>query len=274
MLARIWLVLLAVVRGHETPTATIGRALHIIQAGEPRSASTFQFMTLCRAWQLKHIDVQCLYVTHPRQIRDSLRNAEQHSPLRRFVFKTHYSLKLQSGKSTPAHARQMKAFVESTPSCAFVASFSAGGRPVGWPGPRPVFEQNAMGSDARGWQALVVNYADLLGLETNQTALLVQYMRYFVPLRRCCGTQMSQDYRTLLNSKHAVTAAPYLEDIPDLAHPFKSDLAYNDCQAMNLSEVERLYRKTNVSMRFGSSAQGKVWTGLNLPPNYCSDGSG
>ncbi|KAJ1621780.1 hypothetical protein T492DRAFT_1067281 [Pavlovales sp. CCMP2436] len=267
MLARIWLVLLSVVRGHETPTATIGRALynetptatigctlHIIQAGEPRSASTFQFMTLCRAWQLKHIDVQCLYVQYPRQIRDSLRNTEQHSPLRR---------------KECAHALQMKAFVEKTLSCAFVASFGAGGRPVGWAGPRPVFEQSAMGSDARGFQMLVVNYADFLGLEANQTALLVQYMRYVVPLRRCCGTQMSQDFRTVLNSKHAATAAPYLEVIPDLAHPFKSDLAYDDFQTMNLTEVERLYRKTDVSLRFGSSAQDKVWTpGLDLPPNY------
>jgi len=99
---------------------------------------------------------------------------------------------------------------------------------------RPAYVQAYDDFTAFGWFHYAGVYARQFDLSQAEERELKQFLRYWVVVRRCCGRQLSQDYRAILKAKTVGNpAADHPEDAAALAHTFESE-DYNDCHIYNL----------------------------------------
>lgn len=80
---------------------------------------------------------------------------------------------------------------------------------------------------------LVKDLETILAMTVHQIDLVLDYMRYWHVLRRCCGAQMSHDFRQRL-----------LGESPSLRDPASPD--FDACEIYNVGQVERFLIKTPV----------------------------
>ena len=98
----------------------------------------------------------------------------------------------------------------------------------------------------RDWR-IVADYAGVFGLAQHSVAALevVEYIRLWDVLRRCCGPQMSEDYRKRLYGQVTNVSATAFK--PMRRGP--GSLAYDACEMYDVGAVERLLLKTALARR-------------------------
>ena len=98
----------------------------------------------------------------------------------------------------------------------------------------------------RDWR-IVADYAGVFGLAQGSIAALevVEYIRLWDVLRRCCGPQMSEDYRKRLYGLVANVSVTAFEPM----HRGPGSLAYDACEMYDVGAVERLLMKTALARR-------------------------
>ena len=104
---------------------------------------------------------------------------------------------------------------------------------------------------------VLFDYQQLFNLSDMEMRILYQHMRYWDILRQCCGLQQSIYNRMVL---HNVSLAPnsYL------------DLGYPACEVYNITQVESSFLKTTVSVKL----PGALWvdyTARLVYPGSCQD---
>ena len=82
--------------------------------------------------------------------------------------------------------------------------------------------------------AEVESYVDFFNLTEADVAAVQGYLRYWMVLRQCCGSQMSLQFRLLLHGCTNVT----IKD-PD-------SLSYPACEVYRVNEVTRLFTRTSL----------------------------
>ena len=118
---------------------------------------------------------------------------------------------------------------------------------------------------------LARDYQPIFGLSDSETAMLLEYMRYWTPLRQCCGTQMSADWLATLRGYNASVHKPHHE---------RTSPAYPACEVYDIDGLERALVRTiqRFATRHGHPAQGhaaKIIGSLSetdgmLNGTYCS----
>lgn len=106
---------------------------------------------------------------------------------------------------------------------------------------------------------IVYDYQPALNLTNAQADAVAEYMKYWEILRRCCGAQMSDDYRHRLFERYPLDAehAAYVPNLPRgvtawneshtyLPHRTQSDPSYDSCEIYDIGEVERALMRTAV----------------------------
>ena len=78
----------------------------------------------------------------------------------------------------------------------------------------------------------------IMGLTTVQMDQVAEYLRYWTILRRCCGAQLSNDYRFRLQNR--------------TGHRLRSSPAYDACETYDINEVEQHLRATKLFSDCGS----------------------
>lgn len=104
-----------------------------------------------------------------------------------------------------------------------------------------------------GSHAFAARYADLFELSERQLYALLHYIRYWDILRQCCGTQMSEVWRTALlknDSRASPRGSPHWPG--PVKFPRTSDSpAHPSCEMYELDAVEAALMQTDVYRRFG-----------------------
>lgn len=230
---------------------------HLVQMGQGRRASTFHWYLLCRAWQLKHGNVVCQYSVNWKA---AMRRAAHRGNV--VVLKGHAMVTAATAVAVNATVPRPGVFY-SYDSVAWYEEKIVPAR-LG----RPVRTMRFTDLVTHGWRRVAEDHALVLGLDLRQRELLTEHLRYWVVLRRCCGMQLSADFRTILRARHTRPVAEP-ERLRGLKHRWGTPL-FTDCILYNLTEVERLYRKTYVSLRYGSSVESPVGATVFLRPHYCT----
>ena len=116
----------------------------------------------------------------------------------------------------------------------------------------------------RDWR-IVEDYAGVFGLSQESTATLevVEYIRLWDMLRRCCGPQMSEDYRARLYGNATNVSATDFAPM----HRGPGSVAYDACEMYDIGAAEQLLLKTALFRRcptMRSSLQSYMsWAKLN-----------
>lgn len=234
----------------------------ILQAGAPRTGTTFQFQVLCATMCLAHLDddafVDCEYVT-PFALANFSANFStwsQSSTKRYKVLKTH---NLQVATS----ARDQMRF---TSQLFVTAQRSAEQDPKqkGWESFKKKLEDK-WNTPIRFVQlyddllllghALAFEYGQIFNLNQEHIHSLVAYIRYWEILRRCCGAQMSatnrmrlkyqpSDDRRMFSQKLDVLQQKRMESVDEIGRDM--------CEGFDIAGIERLVVDTYVFRQCGS----------------------
>jgi hypothetical protein len=102
---------------------------------------------------------------------------------------------------------------------------------------------------------VLFDYKQLFNLSDMEMRILYQHMRYWDVLRQCCGLQQSIYNRMVLHNL-SLTADSYL------------DLDYPACEVYNITQVESSLLKTQVSVKFPEHVRVE-FTDLVVYPGYC-----
>jgi len=206
----------------------VARAQVYVQWGHTRTATTFQFQTVCSAVAMLHgKHTTCKYIGHST-------SHVNNSFSRPAVIKTH-DLKFRN------EMRKWPDFAGM-----YVTETTNRGHDV-WVG-------DACAADAKRDESkgatyvqlyekmffrkftIVYDYQRPLGLTDEQTTDLAEYMRYWEILRRCCGAQMSKDFSARLRG-HA-------------RERNDTDIAFDMCEAYNITNVEGMLMRTRIHREF------------------------
>jgi hypothetical protein len=96
-----------------------------------------------------------------------------------------------------------------------------------------------------GQSAIVLDYCQIFKLTRIESNKIVTYMRYWAVLRRCCGPQMSDDFRArLLDQAHPMGLAPRQRH--RLADP-----GHDSCEMYDITQVEGQLLQTDVVIKCG-----------------------
>eukprot|EP00931_Biecheleriopsis_adriatica_P059089 TRINITY_DN35299_c0_g1_i1.p1 TRINITY_DN35299_c0_g1~~TRINITY_DN35299_c0_g1_i1.p1 ORF type:complete len:411 (-),score=61.58 TRINITY_DN35299_c0_g1_i1:59-1291(-) len=180
------------------------RPRHLWQTGPGRTATTFQHITACLIQVILHPKkkVVCRY-------SDALPNKEQMqagAEKRLDVVKIHASME-QAAKHVEA-IRQGETPLESenfwiltTAKTSEYASPMQHTEAWALKYHLPVKYVQAMSVLERRGYFIVYDYQDIFGLTDQEIRSLVNFMRYWHVLRQCCGFQMSEDWRAMLQRR-------------------------------------------------------------------------
>lgn len=191
-------------------------ARKIVQIGDSRSASTFQWYVLCSIMRLRHPEetVGCddsgitrntriqVYKSHDPRDYDRLKGVEG----------TYFfgSVKGTNRTEVDSYADDLTKFMYFQ-----------------------VYEDFVQRGLASLW-----DYQDIFSLSDSQMQVLHQHIRYWEIIRRCCGKQQSFDSRLALHNS----------TLPRL-HKFL-DFDYPGCEIYDMDAVERNFLRTHLSKRY------------------------
>jgi hypothetical protein len=211
----------------------------VIQYGRPRSATTLQYETLCNIMKLvkEGSIVQCEYVlnfTDETTWPQKLIQAEFR------VIKTH-----QHPQEWPQHMFKDNVWL-----------FLTGDNGTTWQSEAAHLAHD-LGRDVKYVQlldnlamhgyTLAADYQHIFALSNSQCESLLVYLRYWDVLRQCCGAQMSQDWRAIL--QHDAAHEP---------HWTLEDTAYPACEMYDLDKVQSNMHNTKLSQLRGVSGEVKA----------------
>lgn len=205
----------------------------ILQAGPHRSGTTFQFHVLCAATCLAHADedVACDFVTNPvgrsNESKQTFRVIKTHDmkaalQLRIELGKEKSSLFMTSNEGAPVSKWEQAKNVPQADLDLYVDYVQK-------------FDELLL----QGY-SVAYRYARMFDLDEQGTGALLSYIRYWEILRKCCGAQMSKDYRLRLQGQHARKEKGL------------NDFGYDMCEAYDIGAVEKLLVQTEVFLKCGS----------------------
>lgn len=215
------LVAVACVVADASIVDTSSDARVIFQMGHDRTGTTFQFQVLCAAACLAHPDepVTCEFVAKLSDVSAS--------PDKVQVLKTHgASLALSGRREIPTSRLFVTA--NSTESEDWATTRDNMQKKLRVP---IEYVQNFDRLLLEG-HAMAFDYGKLFGLDDTHTNALVSYMKYWEILRRCCGSQMSADYRDRIQGR------------PN--HRSVDEYGYDMCEGYDIAGIEKLIMETEV----------------------------
>lgn len=216
-----------------------------VQFGQSRSGSTWQFVLLCAAACLRQGEKQtnCWFLKKSHEApRLKLKPGT--------VVKVHT---LERFKEVLANNGGAKVFVSAS-RASFHSNATDLRRDVQTRWGARVDHVQLFEELGRRGHSLVADYDGHLDLSAASLASLAAFMRYWEILRRCCGAQMSSDYRNRL-----VRRGPGFNEGTHNSSMFLhpkyirrrsvDDPEFDACEAFDLQIVEELYRQTEVFRR-------------------------
>jgi len=218
--------------GHDIPA-------HIMQMGPQRTATRLQFelVCLCQLLQLIHngrIDqannLKCKSIKQRTPHTDIFDNP---NPL---VIKTHKHIDTKFKKTLWVFTTANKTRDQ----------FKSEQYNV-----KHVQEMNSLSAapeNGGGVENYILNYAtNIFGLPAEKTKFLMDFMRYWDVLRRCCGMQMSATWREelILKGVQPTTNNNDTADLYDLN-------TVHECSAYNIDSVEQLFMNTTLYQQISS----------------------
>lgn len=123
------------------------------------------------------------------------------------------------------------------------------------------YVQNVAAVAKLEWK-IVTDYKEIFGLSKEQFGPVVQFMRLWDVLRRCCGPQMSLDYRMRMYGKKGYRP-----------HLTSESVAWDACDLYDIDQVERRYMRSSLYKKcndphFHVSGVHLTWAKYN--GSYCS----
>lgn len=182
----------------------------MVQYGPPRTATTFQFQVLCASACLKYADPKCLVCKDDATLGVDIPVDE-----------------IKPGTVCKVHDLQKALEIRKKGGLLFTTE------------PPGDFVQKFEDVAVRG-RSLVFDYAPILNLTVKETHQLATFVRYWEILRRCCGAQMSTDYR------HRLFKGSYNLPMHMIHFRAKDDPSFDACEIYNIEQVERRYVETAV----------------------------
>jgi hypothetical protein len=227
-----------------------------VQYGVPRTATTLQFHTLCTIMYMLHSDepndVGCHFVMGKM-------------PYENIRTKTKYSLIKTHDPKLLLNHKQDWVFTTD----AIIGDQNSDWREVavkiqkqlGLSNPIK-YVQNLKKLEYYGYKLLVNEINQVFSLSETETIQLMDYLRYWEILRRCCGVQQSSE------NIHRLRGLPSKE-----SHQFGTML-YPACEIYDLDQVESSFLKTSIVQQYGSYSS-TISTVSDMDPpltgTYCSD---
>jgi hypothetical protein len=204
---------------HEDIAAPLTLPNLIIQYGEPRTASTLQFQTLCAiALLLNEANpsrVNCSFLAKGAVLDEA---ASQHGLQ---VVKTH---NVPSG-GFPKHAWVFTSVIDDAVS--FDDPWEGAAERMAHTLHHEVKYVQVLSRLTGRGSGIATEYKSLFGLSDQKVEEVVTYLRYWDVLRMCCGAQMNDGYRDELISSAR----------PNASETSKSE--YPACDMYKIQEVER-----------------------------------
>jgi len=221
---------------------------HIMQMGPSRTATTLQFqlVCLCQLLQLIHNgrmdqanDLECYYLSKGKIKKNKKNNKRQidifdnPNPL---VIKTHNYIDTKFKKTlwvfTTANKTRDRLELEQY-NVKHVQDLNL---------------LSAAPENGGGVENYILNYAtNMFGLPAEKTKFIMDFMRYWDVLRRCCGTQMSKTWREELILKGV---QPNTNNY-DTANLYDLNTVH-ECSAYNIDSVEQLFMNTTLYQQISS----------------------
>eukprot|EP00041_Stephanoeca_diplocostata_P001283 m.19411 g.19411 ORF g.19411 m.19411 type:complete len:295 (+) comp11825_c1_seq2:529-1413(+) len=196
-----------------------------IQIGKPRTATTLQFETLCACLFLRHRrnrtaleNLTCQYLFPPERGIHNDPPSSEHA-----VVKTHIWLRKWDGLSSPESMTIFGTRAKNTTSTTLPRGYSY------------AFVMDTAMVTKWG-QHSIYAYQDLLGLTDDDMAMLNKFIEYWDILRLCCGAQMSESWRGILDPTQRRKHHP--------SHFHGSNNSSHRCHVYNISAVEVGFRET------------------------------
>lgn len=235
-----------------------------VQIGEPRTATTLQFYTICGALAVKYMSQPDVKIICGFKQWKFVPNRRENLVL---VIKAHAI----DDPRTKFGLLKMKQTINN--SLVFLTA-----RNYSNPPQKAVLEKNfglrvahiAVTTDVaqNGFRAGLTEYQRVFELSDNEMQILIEWLKVWSLLRICCGTQMSHSWRKQL----APTAAVACTSFRGNGTKNMKDPAIVTCSTQNLTEVEqqlmqtRLYRemRTRVPLLGKPSTRDSQLTG-----SYC-----
>lgn len=182
----------------------------LVQYGPPRTATTFQFQILCASACLKSPDAKCMVCKDEATLGVDVPVSE-----------------IAPGTVCKVHDREKAQEIRDKGGVLFTTE------------PPGDFVQHFEDVAVRG-RSLVFDYAQILNLTVKEAHQIATFVRYWEILRRCCGAQMSTDYR------HRLFKGSY--NLPTNMIHFRAedDPSFDACEIYNIDQVERRYVHTAV----------------------------
>lgn len=224
----------------------------IVQYGEPRTGTTYQFQVLCASSCLRWGpgETECKVCKDTATLGLDVPVAD-----------------IASGTVCKVHdISKAREIVRKRPTVLFTTATERSDDPQvraavlkrDWRAARRRLQQSwglpidyvqLFGLLGRRGHTLVFDYAPLLNLTDDQADALATYVRYWEILRRCCGAQMSTDYRHRLWDVGDRPVSAY--NLPSNMITFRhvEDPAYDACEMYDIEQVERRYLETAVYRR-------------------------
>ena len=232
----------------------------IIQYGEPRTASTLQFQTLCAIVLLLNeaepSRVNCSFLARGEALDES---ASQHGLQ---VVKTH---SVPNG-GFPEHAWVFTSVIDDAVS--FDDPWEDAAERMAHKLHHEVKYVQVLSRLTGRGSGIATEYKSLFGLSDEKVEEVVAYLRYWDVLRMCCGAQMNDGYREELISSAR----------PNASETSKSE--YPACDMYKIQEVERQAVQSQVFRlaRLGgngtrylrSTSSLEADAGYDLDGHYCA----
>jgi hypothetical protein len=194
-------------------------AIKIVQVGDTRSASTFQWYALCSIMRLKHPNarIQC---NNEKKFDDS-------SDIQ--IHKTHFFTHVESIIET-FQFNKIYVFVSSR-----------GTFPVSTPQDHPnVYYVQVYEDFIKHGIASLQAYQPIFNLSDVDMKYLVQHLRYWDIIRLCCGNQQSLQNRLKLHNSYLV----------DTLSRNSEEYDYMNCDIYNLNKVEEEFLNSYLSKTY------------------------
>lgn len=204
-----------------------------LQYGPPRTASTLAFQILCAIMYLRHTDepdkVLCRFSGTPVPSRP---------PIMFEVVKSHkFPAPHLLSDLTRAGARVFATAINSSAGDDWRPTAAVLSRTMHL---NVTYVQITSMLARRGSTNLIAtDYAHALNLTRTEVGHVTEYIRYWSILRRCCGYEMSADWRATLRN-----------DTAHVPHHNPSSPLYPDCALYRLDAVERALMRSHIYQRF------------------------
>ena len=205
----------------------------LLAYGPPRTASTLQFQILCASHYLRHSHepekVLCRFSGTP-----SPSVPPRHEVIKSHKFPAQALLQNLSAARTRVFATAVNASAAGgdwRPTAARLEGII--GLPVAY------VQVTAMLARSGAASLIATDYAPALGLTSEQTGHLIEYIRYWSILRQCCGFEMSADWHAVLRN-----------DSSHVPHHASTSSTYPDCGIYSLDAVEAALLRSHVYQRF------------------------